>query len=99
MCDIGVDDGAGRTIASAIRIATFSGEKTSMMTFGNDDKGDVGTVAFLEGLACRTNGFDFSVNDVSELSFGYTVAEKQHSLGFGFGLLVECLRQIVEGIP
>lgn len=99
MCDISVHDSASRTIARAIRISTFSGEETSMMTFGDDDKCDVGTVTFFEGLACRTNGFDFSINDVGELSFRNAVAEKQHSFGFGFGLLVECLRQIVEGIP
>ena len=94
--DFAVDNGASGTIARAIGIATFGGEETCVVTFRNDDKGDVGAVAFFEGLARGTDGFDFGVDDVRELTFGDTVTEEQHAFGFGFGLLVEGLVELAS---
>jgi hypothetical protein len=91
MDNVVIDDGAGGTIPCAVGIATFSGEETCVVTFCNDDKGDVGTVPFFEGFTGRTDGFDFRVDDVGKLAFGDSVAEEENTLRFGFGLLVECL--------
>lgn len=57
--DVVVDDGAGGTIPRAIGIPTFSGEETCVVTFCDDDEGDIGTVTLFEGFAGGTDGFDF----------------------------------------
>jgi hypothetical protein len=97
MSDIGIDDGSSGAIASTVGIATFGREETSMMTFGNDDESDVGTITLLESFAGRTDGFDFSFDDVSELSFGDTIAEEQDAFRLRFGLLIEGLLSDQEG--
>lgn len=56
--DVAVDDGAGRTISRTIGIPTFNGEETCVMTFCDDDEGDVGTVTLFECFAGGTDGFD-----------------------------------------
>jgi len=89
--NIAVDNCPCRTIASAVRVTTIYGEETSMMTFRDDDEGDVGTVSLLESFAGGANSFDFCFDDVRKLTFGDSVAEEQDAFGFGFGLLVECL--------
>ena len=89
--NVGVDNCASGTISGAIRVAAFSGEETCMVTFCDNDEGDVGTVAFFEGLAGGPDGFDFRVDDMGELTFGDSITEEQDAFWFGFGLLIECL--------
>ena len=89
--NVAVHDGTSGTIASAVRVATVDGEEASVVTFRDDNEGDVGTVSLLESFAGGADGFDFCFDDVRELTFGDSVAEEQDTFGFGFGLLVECL--------
>ena len=89
--DIAVDHGSSRTISRAVRVATVDGEEASVVTFGNDDEGDAGTVSLLEGFTGGTDRFDFRFDDVCELTFRDAVAEEQDTFGFRFGLLVEGL--------
>ena len=57
--DVVVDDRAGGTIPRTVGIATFSGEETCVVTFCDDDEGDVGTVSLFECFTGGTDGFDF----------------------------------------
>jgi hypothetical protein len=97
MRNIGIDNGASRAIASTVGVATFSREESCVMTFGNNDESDVGTITLLESLAGRTEGFDFSLDDVGELAFRDTIAEEQNAFRFCFGLLIECLLSDWDG--
>lgn len=91
MCDVGIDDGASGTVTGAICIATVGWEEACVMTFCDDDEGDVGTVTFFKSFAGRANCFDLSFDDVCELALGDTITEEQDTFRLRFGLLIKCL--------
>src|SRR5271156_340624 len=76
MSDIVVDNSASWTIPCAVSVTSIGREESCVMTFCDDDEGDVWTVTFLESFAGRTNCFDFGFDDMSELTFGNTVTEE-----------------------
>lgn len=101
MHNLSVDNRTRGTISSPISVATIDGEESCVMTFRDDNEGDVWPISLFKRFAGRSDGFDFGFDDMRELTFGDTVAEEQHALGFCFRLLVECLASDMneEGVP
>jgi hypothetical protein len=73
---------AWTTVAGPVSVLVHRGEKPCVMALLDDDEREGGIVAILKTFACSPKGFDFSLEDDTELTLGNTIPVEEDSFGF-----------------
>lgn len=94
MDNVSVNNGTRLTVTSSVGIAHLDGEESGVMSLLDHNEGKGRLVVLVERGTGSTDGSDFRVHDLLELTLRDTITVKEDS----FGLLTTSLVKVLEDL-